>query len=334
MLDRYDVHKSTFRSRVVGSFTFTPDTITAVPGDEIIFQFWSYGHSVARSEFGFPCMPYEYITPDETGFWSGNMLDVTGSRPTFTVTVNDTKPIFFYCSLSGSCKENKMIGVINPNNTWTLAKQESFINPRVLELRPGDPLPSESNKAEPTQADGEHAHETPSTTIGDIVGIAIGSIAVLLLAGVLAYICRRQNRIQREREQNTTTDKNTLPLINESSPERSDDGIPKSPPPQNYPTLVLAQPTNSGQWSLTSPMTSPCQSSFQLNPPNILSTVPSEASLAYYPYVLAVSFLEIRDIRADKFRLSSREQTRLEVPGSPVPVELPAGDVLHVPKHS
>ncbi|GAW20618.1 hypothetical protein ANO14919_101260 [Xylariales sp. No.14919] len=289
-----------------GSFTFTPNTITANPGEQIVFEFWSDGHSVARSQFGYPCMPYEYVMPDDGGgFWSGEMVNITpDSRPTFTITVNDTAPIFFYCSLRGSCKDNRMIGVINPNKTWTLDKQESFINPSILELEPGDPLPSEP-AIEPTQVDDDSARETPDTSIGDIVGIAMGSIAVIVLAGVLAYVCRRQSLLHRERQQNATTDNNNPPLIHESTTERSDNA-PKSPPLlQHYPTLVLAQPTNSGQWSLTSPVPSPCQSSFRLGHRSVLSADPSETSLVYHP-----------------------EPNRLEVPGSPVPVvELPAGDV-------
>ncbi|KAI0533351.1 hypothetical protein GGR58DRAFT_122478 [Xylaria digitata] len=321
-----------------GSFTFTPDTITANPGDEIVFEFWSDGHSVARSEFGFPCMPYEYITPGAAGFFSGDMGTSTpGSRPTFNVTVNNTEPIFFYCSLPGSCKGNRMIGVINPNRTWTLDKQESFITPTVLELRPDDPMPSESNLTQPAQAGGEHAHETGITSIGDIVGIVIGSIVVVLLAGVLVFICRRQSRIQKKREEDAIASdnkNNKPPSINAQSAERSDDNIPESLPPPTPPTLVLSQPTNSGQWSLVSPMASPRRPSFQIGRPDIISAVPSETSLANYPYVFAVSSLEKGDRLADKafFFWSFREQNRLEVPGSPVPVELPAGDDVHIPK--
>lgn len=46
-------------------------------------------------------MPYEYIMPESTGFWSGDIPNVTtSSRPRFTITVNDTEPIFFYWCVS------------------------------------------------------------------------------------------------------------------------------------------------------------------------------------------------------------------------------------------
>jgi hypothetical protein len=37
--------------------------------------------------------------------------------PIFQVTVNDTSPIFFYCSAPGACIDDGMIGVINPVRT-------------------------------------------------------------------------------------------------------------------------------------------------------------------------------------------------------------------------
>ncbi|KAK4948884.1 hypothetical protein LTR10_012257 [Elasticomyces elasticus] len=47
-----------------------PQTIFAVPGDVITFQFWSGNHSVIRAEYGYPCVPYEDIV-DDAGFFSG-----------------------------------------------------------------------------------------------------------------------------------------------------------------------------------------------------------------------------------------------------------------------
>ncbi|KAJ3560957.1 hypothetical protein NPX13_g9122 [Xylaria arbuscula] len=201
-----------------GSFSFTPNTITANPGDEIVFEFWSRGHSVARSAFGFPCMPYEYILTDQTGFWSGFMDDVTPTeRPTFSITVNDTEPVFFYCAALDSCKENRMIGVINPNSTWTFAEQDSFINPRVIELRPGDPLPSESNRttatnpaADPSAAappadDNDDGDDTamPTLTDGEIAGVAMSSVALVILIAALAFTCIRQSKLEKRRRKAT-----------------------------------------------------------------------------------------------------------------------------------
>jgi hypothetical protein len=34
--------------------------------------------------------------------------------PSWTIRINDTGPIFFYCSAPGSCIKYGMVGVINP----------------------------------------------------------------------------------------------------------------------------------------------------------------------------------------------------------------------------
>lgn len=34
------------------------------------FEFYPLDHSVARAEFGSPCVPYEYTGKDKVGFWS------------------------------------------------------------------------------------------------------------------------------------------------------------------------------------------------------------------------------------------------------------------------
>ncbi|KAI0910584.1 hypothetical protein F4823DRAFT_561762 [Ustulina deusta] len=298
-----------------GSFTFTPNTVTANLGDEIVFEFWSDGHSVARSAFGFPCMPYEYIMPESTGFWSGDIPNVTtSSRPRFTITVNDTEPIFFYWCFGDQLLQKEQNDWVSQNGTWTLDKQDSFINPSILELQPGDPLPSELNGTKSIPPDDQNPHEIPTLSIGEIAGIAISSIAIVLLMGTLAYTCKRQGLLEKNWQQNTRANPNNLPLIDEPRPQGRDDDVPKSPPPQNqnHPNLMTAQPTNSGHWSLNSTVTSPCRSSFPMCRPGVVSDVASEVSLGHDP-----------------------EQNRLEVPGSPVlPVELPADESFHIPKSS
>lgn len=54
-----------------GSFRFEPARLENVSvGDVVTFEFYPPDHSVARAEFGSPCMPYEYTGKDKKGFWS------------------------------------------------------------------------------------------------------------------------------------------------------------------------------------------------------------------------------------------------------------------------
>ncbi|KAI1283300.1 hypothetical protein F5Y07DRAFT_408687 [Xylaria sp. FL0933] len=223
-----------------GSFKFSPDTITANPGDEIVFEFWSDGHSVARSAFGFPCIPYEYITPDSTGFFSGEIVSVTSSsRPRFTVTVDDTEPIFFYDATTDSCKMNRMIGVINPNSSWTLDKQNSYINSRIIELQPGDPIPSEFNGTESISPDAQYSYDSPPLSRGEIVGVVISALAILLIVASLVFLAFWRQRRMDENGRDRNSGASTIPFVDWSSPQWNRGNARNNLPPQ-------AQQPNSG----------------------------------------------------------------------------------------
>ena len=133
--------------------------------------------------------------------------------PIFRVTVNDTDPIFFYCSAPGACIQG-MIGVINPNSTFNYTTQLAFALNTTQEFSPGEYFPVESLPTRTTTATGatsipsaaSSATSTSSATAatashssslsgGAIAGIAIGAAAVVILAGALIYMCGRQKSL-------------------------------------------------------------------------------------------------------------------------------------------
>jgi plastocyanin len=87
------------------SFTFKPDTLTAKAGDLIQFKVYPT-HSLARSAFDSPCQPMT----GAASIWSGFS---SNENTFFTVTVNDTQPIWLYCAAPTHC-ELGMAMVINP----------------------------------------------------------------------------------------------------------------------------------------------------------------------------------------------------------------------------
>ncbi|KAK8131161.1 hypothetical protein PG984_007599, partial [Apiospora sp. TS-2023a] len=91
------------------SLMFKPDNITAEAGDMLEFHFYSKNHSVAQGDFANACMPVQM-----GGFFSGYVpvMGTSESEDIFTVTVNDTKPIWFYCTQKTHCKGG-MVGVVN-----------------------------------------------------------------------------------------------------------------------------------------------------------------------------------------------------------------------------
>ncbi|KAH7364289.1 hypothetical protein BKA65DRAFT_134025 [Rhexocercosporidium sp. MPI-PUGE-AT-0058] len=195
---------------------FTPNSLTAKIGDIVEFRFYPKNHSVARAEYKNPCIPYEVVDVGRQGFWSGfkPVNVVLSDPPKFSVLINDTEPIFFYCSAPGACEEDIMVGVINPNSTQTLEVQQAFAHNSTIAFSPGENFPEEvastksaapsstSTNSSPTTAtvtatpttaaaaasSGSH----PPLSTGAIAGIAIGGAAVLLLGAAIVYLCGRQ----------------------------------------------------------------------------------------------------------------------------------------------
>lgn len=77
-----------------GSLFFDPAHISANPQDTIIFEFHQKNHSVVQSTFDDPCAPM--ANGLKSDFF--NVPDTqTDNFQQWSVTVNDTKPLWFYC---------------------------------------------------------------------------------------------------------------------------------------------------------------------------------------------------------------------------------------------
>ncbi|KAM0435993.1 hypothetical protein ACHAPT_002885 [Fusarium lateritium] len=178
---------------------FTPAEVEAKVGDVIEWRFYPSGHWIIRGDFEHPCIPYEYVDLNREGFSSGaqKVEAITDDGPRFRVRVNNTDPIFFYCGAPGSCVKYHMMGVVNPSRNETLDKWLDKAKDVDYQLRPGEPWPTEdlpSETASPKDSDKEDDDDNASSHLspGAIAGIAIGSAAVLLLAGALLYLCGRR----------------------------------------------------------------------------------------------------------------------------------------------
>jgi len=173
------------------------------------FQFYPTNHSVVRAEYKYPCIPYEDTGVDKVGFFSGfEPVDaILTQPPQYSIRINDTNPIFYYCSAPGACINYGMVGAINPNATQVLAVQKQYALNSTFMLQPGQPWPAESTPdpfstgpptptstsptAAPTSTAPEPSHSGFST--GDIAGVAIGGAAVAIIAAALLYLCGRHS---------------------------------------------------------------------------------------------------------------------------------------------
>lgn len=97
-----------------GNLTYTPNRVSAAPRDTIKFIFQVKNHTVTQSSFAAPCVPLTNKTTGERiGFNSGFFpvaADAT-NFPTWSLTINDTSPIWAYCGQSGHCGSGMVFAV-------------------------------------------------------------------------------------------------------------------------------------------------------------------------------------------------------------------------------
>ncbi|KAF2795912.1 hypothetical protein K505DRAFT_416167 [Melanomma pulvis-pyrius CBS 109.77] len=205
-----------------GDHKFRPDVTQAKVGDFIEFTFYPANHSVVRAEYQFPCIPYEMTGRDKIGFFSGfKAVDAFLSNPPkYLLKINDTDPIFFYCSAPGSCITYGMVGVINPNAMTSLARQRQLALDSSYMLQPGDPFPAEASilptssttpspSPLPTPPGGSGSSSSSSSKKGlspaAIAGISVGAVCVLILGALLFFFIGRSRSLKEEMVRKAST---------------------------------------------------------------------------------------------------------------------------------
>ncbi|KAF9693922.1 hypothetical protein EKO04_007808 [Ascochyta lentis] len=191
-----------------------PETTEAAVGDFIEFDFYPLNHSVVRAEYGFPCIPYEMTGSNKKGFFSGfRPVDKVLDRPPkYSVRVNDTEPIFFYCSAPGSCITYGMVGGINLNSSMSIEKQRTSAMDSTYMLQPGEPFPAESplssgnpaSSALPSPSVSTSSnpsagvlHNSSGLSKGAIAGIVVAAVCAILF-GALLFFCWGRTKSLRE----------------------------------------------------------------------------------------------------------------------------------------
>ncbi|KAH7393016.1 hypothetical protein BKA66DRAFT_318641 [Pyrenochaeta sp. MPI-SDFR-AT-0127] len=205
-----------------GGFRFTPQSISNVSvGDIVTFEFFPPDHSVARAEFGSPCVPYEYLGKNRVGFWSTTQwVDTVDEITHWNLTINSTEPIFFYCAAPNSCKGELMVGAINPNGTQTLDAQIRAARSADFQVAPGEAVPKEATSSlvnGPT-ASASSTSAPPSgggsssLSGGAIAGIVVGGVAFLAICGALFYFVGRSKSLKEViKRQDATVRTSTTP---------------------------------------------------------------------------------------------------------------------------
>lgn len=97
--------------------TYNPPSIAANVRDTIVFKFVSKNHTATQSSFGNPCLPLSQTSlTGQSGFDSGFLPGSADNSPTYSITVNDTAPIWVYCQQKGHCG-NGMVFAVNADES-------------------------------------------------------------------------------------------------------------------------------------------------------------------------------------------------------------------------
>lgn len=138
-----------------------------------------------------------------------------------------------------------MVGVINPNENFTLDVQKAALADVKFQLSPGEPWPAEASPST-TGSASSTSTSTSSTTApstdsvssssspsglssGAIAGIAVGAAAVLIIAIALIWFCGRKGGIEKGYRKSTIGNPPPPSMM-----EANYDNQHKSPPPPTY----------------------------------------------------------------------------------------------------
>lgn len=157
--------------------------------------------------------------------------------------VNNTSPVFFYCSAPGSCITYGMVGAINPNASMSISYQQDRAKRSAYMLNPGEPFPPESPLSSttpsatstPMDSAGFKKHGLPA---GTIAGIAVATVAVVVIIVLIILLCRR--RLRKSIEQGP----NAYPIYPHSMTTHDGNFIPQRNAAQNAlgPSSIVTSP--------------------------------------------------------------------------------------------
>ncbi|KAG5953342.1 hypothetical protein E4U53_005988 [Claviceps sorghi] len=164
---------------------FFPNKIQAQPGSMVQFQFRAGNHTVTQSSFDKPCVPISSVNASARGIFS-SFQPVAASRdtgmiPVFTVLINDTRPVWLFCSQDPHCQMG-MAMVINENTAANATRSlENYVKlarnvqqPWGVEI----PMTGASNTSRP--CNGTRTEPGTGTRGGSTSFLSVSSSADLL----------------------------------------------------------------------------------------------------------------------------------------------------------
>jgi plastocyanin len=108
-----------------GITTYTPNTVTANPGDTVTFIFQQKNHTATQSTFANPCAAAS--GGFDSGFIPVSPNNTNGPFQEAQFQVTDTNPVWVYCRQTGHCQLG-MVFAINPGNNFAAFQANAMGN--------------------------------------------------------------------------------------------------------------------------------------------------------------------------------------------------------------
>ncbi|KAK4689036.1 hypothetical protein P7C73_g1073, partial [Tremellales sp. Uapishka_1] len=157
-----------------GGLQFSPSTVTAASGDTVQFTF-DGDHSVTQSSFADPCKA--------SGFSSGVM-----ASGTYTVTVNDTNPIWIFCSVPGHCQTGMVMAINAPTTGQTFAAFQDAAEGKAVSSTSSMAMSSTAATASMSNIASASGSASASTSGGQPLGVNGKLYAVSVAFSIVAFM--------------------------------------------------------------------------------------------------------------------------------------------------
>jgi len=174
------------------TLVFNPPQVVAAVGDTINFVFGPKNHTATQSTFAAPC------TGMTGGADSGFMPIPAGATtaPTYSVTVTQTTPLWFYCRQANHCQQG-MVFAINPTANKTFAAFQQAAMGATTGTAGGTSASASASSASASasaSSDGTSGSTTSSapaassSTTNGAIATGAGAGGLLALVGIAAGI--------------------------------------------------------------------------------------------------------------------------------------------------
>jgi hypothetical protein len=214
------------------------------------------------------------LNTNVTGFFSGfnAVAQILPNPPSYRVRVNDSNPIFFYCSAPGSCIGYGMVGVINPRPDTLLTDFRARAQKAAFSLSPGEGFPAEGEAPGSSSSPSPAVPSSTSSTSspppkhnalapGAIAGVVVGALAVIALAASLFFFIGRSRTLKQEMQRKDSTIRHVNPPSPSPMLQNAGGRIPSayfdSPKYGEYPSpysQVISSPVGGGNGVEESPV--------------------------------------------------------------------------------